>query len=395
MTDVSVLPRQIQGRASACAVRREEIAKHPAWKSAFANQRKDYRYYEIVEDTIDQGFDYRYLRVEDAGGRTVGVQPLFLLDQDLIAGAGGTPQKIVGSIRKWVPRFLFMRTLMLGCAAGEGHLDYQDETDAEVVAQSIANELRRLARQARASLVVLKEFHARYRLPLARLSRTGFTRVPSLPMTRLSIDYKSFDEYMTKALSKATRKSIRRKLRAAEEGSPLVMEVVEDISPYVDELHPLYLQVYERSTMHFEKLTKKYLCELGRRMPDKARFFIWRQEGKAVAFSVCLVHGDTIYDEYLGLDYSIALDRHLYFVTLRDIVQWGMDRGYKWYVSSALNYDPKLHLKCELVPLDLYVLHTSPLINFFMRRVLPWLEPTSRDPALPKFPNYAALWGDE
>src|SRR5581483_7598475 len=140
--------------------------------------------------------------------------------------------------------------------------------------------------------------------------------------------------------------------------------------------HPLYLQVYERSKLHFEKLTKEYLCDLGRRMPDKARFFIWRQEGKAVAFSICLVHGDTIYDEYLGLDYSVALDRHLYFVTLRDIVQWGMDRGYKWYVSSALNYDPKLHLKCELVPLDLYVLHTSPIINFFMRRVLPWLEPT-------------------
>src|SRR5581483_3774212 len=186
MTEVSVLPRQNQGCASTCAVGRKEIAEHPAWKSAFASQRKDYRYYEIVEDTILQGFDYRYLLVEDSEGRTLGVQPLFLLDQDLIAGTGGAVQAVVGKIRRLFPRFLFMRTLMLGCAAGEGHLDYQSDADAEVVAQTIADELRRYARQARASLVVLKEFHAEYRRPLARLSRKGFTRVPSLPMTRLS-----------------------------------------------------------------------------------------------------------------------------------------------------------------------------------------------------------------
>ena len=53
-------------------------------------------------------------------------------------------------------------------------------------------------------------------------------------------------------------------------------------------------------------------------MPDRARFFIWRQDGKMIAFALCLVHGDTIYDECLGLDYSVALDLHLYFYTMRD-----------------------------------------------------------------------------
>ena len=72
-------------------------------------------------------------------------------------------------------------------------------------------------------------------------------------------------------------------------------------------------------------------------MPDKARFFIWRQNGRAIAFSVCMVAGDAVYDECLGLDYSVALDLHLYFYTFRDIVSWAMARGYKWYVSGPLN----------------------------------------------------------
>ena len=163
----------------------------------------------------------------------------------------------------------------------------------------------------------------------------------------------------------------------------------------MDEVYPLYLQVYQKSPLQFEKLTKDYLRRLGREMPDKARFFLWRQNGKAVAFSVCLVNGDTLYDEYLGLDYAVALDLHLYFYTLRNIVSWAMAHGYKWYCSSALNYDPKLHLKCELVPLDLYVAHTSAVANFFLRRILPLLEPTRNDKTLSKFPNFAAVWGGE
>ena len=62
-------------------------------------------------------------------------------------------------------------------------------------------------------------------------------------------------------------------------------------------------------------------------MPDRVRFFVWRQEGKAIAFSLCLVHDGTIYDEYLGLDYRVAFDLHLYFYTLRDILTLGARAG--------------------------------------------------------------------
>ncbi len=62
-------------------------------------------------------------------------------------------------------------------------------------------------------------------------------------------------------------------------------------------------------------------------MPERVRFFIWRQNGKAIAFSVALVHDGTIYDDYLGLDYSVALDLHLYFHTFRDILSWSLAKA--------------------------------------------------------------------
>jgi predicted N-acyltransferase len=85
------------------------------------------------------------------------------------------------------------------------------------------------------------------------------------------------------------------------------MSVVSDAEPIIDELYPLYLQVYERSKFHFEKLTKEFFCRIGSLMPDTARFFIWRQEERAIAFTLCLIEGDELYTEYLGLDYDVAL----------------------------------------------------------------------------------------
>jgi predicted N-acyltransferase len=80
------------------------------------------------------------------------------------------------------------------------------------------------------------------------------------------------------------------------------MEIVSDVAPVVDDIYPLYLQVYTRSRFHFEKLTKEFLCELGRRIPDKVRFFLWRHQARIVAFTISMVEDDAVYVEYIGLD---------------------------------------------------------------------------------------------
>jgi predicted N-acyltransferase len=246
--------------------------------------------------------------------------------------------------------------------------------------------LRTYARRKKASLIVFKDFPANYRSTLDVLRTNGYARIPSMPMTRLLLNHANWDEYFA-TLSKATRKDLRRKFRKAQHAPRIELEIVTDITPFVDEIHPLYLAVHERSELKFETLTKDYFCAIAERMPERARFFIWRQNEKIVAFSLCLVCGEAIYDECIGLDYSVALDLHLYFYTLRDIISWALQQELKYYYSNPLNYEPKLHLDCELVPLDLYVMHTNSLLNPVFRRVIKYLGPTQHDPVLRKFPN--------
>ena len=367
-------------------VTRAELQSCGAWKRAFQDKCKNYRYYEIVEETLEGDFEHHYLLIEDQAGTVRAIQPVFLVRQNLVEGLPGKIRSVVDVIRKIFPRFLTMRVLMVGCAAGTGDLGACDEKDDAWVANALQGSLRTYARQKKASLVVLKDFPAKYRSALETFVLNGYARIPSMPMTRLSLRYENWDEYF-RTLSKATRKDLRRKFRKAERAPKIEMEVVSEIGPLIDEIYSLYLAVHERSPLKFETLTKHYFCAIAQRMADRARFFIWRQSGKIVAFSFCLVCGDAIYDECIGLDYSVALDLHLYFYTLRDIISWALQQGLKYYYSNPLNYEPKLHLDCELVPLDLYVRHTSRLLNPIFRRVIKYLGPTHHDPVLPRFSN--------
>ena len=177
--------------------------------------------------------------------------------------------------------------------------------------------------------------------------------------TMLNIRYDSFDAYVAKALKSSSRKKLRKNFEATAGLSDIRMSVTDDAASFVDELYPLYLQVFERSRMQFEKLTKDFFRQIGQRMNDKVRFFAWRRGNMLVAFSLCMVQGDLLYAEYVGFDYAVALDLHLYHYVVRDMINWGISKGYKWFRSSGLNYDPKLHMRHRLDPIDLYVRHTS------------------------------------
>jgi hypothetical protein len=373
------------------AASRAQIERCPSWPPAFASERKDHRYYELVEDTIHQGFDYQYFVLKDEGGEIRAIQPFFMNDQDLLAGTGPRIRNLTAFVRRFWPRFMRMRTLMIGCAAGEGHLGAGDEPSRVFLAEQLAQALPDQARHFKTKLIVFKEFTAADRPVLSRLLDRGFTRIPSMPMTRVSLGFASFEDYLSNRVSRAMRSKLRRKYKASERRGALEMRIVTDITPYISEIYPLYLAVFEKSKLHFEKLTPEYFCEIGRRMPDKTLFFLWRYNEKIVSFNLCLINGKSICTEYLGLDYDVAYDFHLYFIAVRDVMEWAISNGYQWYCSTGLNYEPKYHLRHQLDPLDLYVNHTSWVFNVILKATLSYLEPTRHDQMLRRFSNYKDL----
>lgn len=360
------------------------VRSWPLWAESFSGSVKDHRYHELVADTL--GFDCRVLVVEDESGTPLALQPCFFTEQDLVAAAPAPLRALVRHARRWWPGLLRLRMLMIGCAAGEG------EITAEPHLKILRDALPGLAREHGAALVVWKDVPAHYRGAM-EVVRSRFARIASMPAATLALGFASFDDYLARALSHASRKNLRRKFRHAAGAAPLAMSVVAQLDGCLTEAHGLYLQVFARSKLQFEKLTVPFLIGLQERFGDEARFFLWRQDGRLVAVSICLVRDGILYDEYLGLDYRVALDLHLYFATFRDVLTWALAHGIHTYHSTPLNYDPKLHLGMSLKPLDLYVAPAAGWFFPLLKLAIPFIEPTQAEPVLRMFDNFPELRG--
>jgi hypothetical protein len=351
------------------------------WARGFSETPKDFQYYELIEQTMGSAFEYRYLAVFDRTNQPVALQPLVLTTQDLTVSASEAIVRFVAKLRMLWPRLWRIRMALAGCLVGEGETGAIESV--EVAIPLVAESLERYARGQGISLVAFKDFPTRLRRAFSCLSRLGYARVAGFPPVTLELNFASFDEYMAMQLSRATRKNLRRKFRAAADASPpLALEVWTDAEQIIDEIYPLYLAVAQTSAIRFEVFTREYFLKAGRCAPGKFRYFIWRQGYRAVAFSFCTIWNGTLYDNDIGLDYTVAYELNLYYVTFRDLLNWALANGLQRYASAPFSYDPKLRLRLQLQPVDVYVKHISPWLNPLIKILALLFQPARTDPVL-------------
>lgn len=358
------------------------------WEAAFGDSHKDFDYYQLIEETMTSGFAYRYLLLCDEHRDPVALQPLVMVDQDLAATMEGTIGRVIGFIRKFWPRFLRSRMLLAGCLVGHSRPGVIAPANPSRVSALLAEALLTYAARQKISLISAKDFPAVLRDELFPFVAAGYTRLGGFPPLTLDLNFPTFDRYMETRLSRTTRKGLRRKLRKTEKTRPpITLEVLSDCRAVIDEIYPLYLNVARRAPVEFEIFSREYFLEAGRRMQDRHRYFVWRRGGKAIAFSFCTVWNDEFHDNDIGLDYEVAHELNLYYLTFHDLIVWALQHGLRSYHCAPFNYDPKLHLRLQPVAVDLYVRHRSAPINLLLKWFAPFFAPAKSDPALRKFRN--------
>jgi hypothetical protein len=352
-------------------------------RRALASQSKDFRYYEVCFETLSAQFPQHFLVLENSATGAVAVQPVFFVDQDVLEGLPRKVHALLAAPRRFFPRWLKMKMLVAGCAAGDGALDCTEPWAIE----SLHEALGQYARRTGAAMILLKDFPSSYRRALALFAERDYRRVPSMPGCALAFDFKSFEDFMRDRLGR----KLRYKYIKLNKQPSAPMEVLTEVTPIAAELCALYEQTHARSQMRFEKLTPAFFARLGETLPDRVRYFVWRHEGRIAAFALCIIHDGAMWHLNIGFDYAVSLDLQLYYVTMRDLFRWALAEGLTRYETGQLNYDPKLHFKMRLAPLDLYARHTSLLLNPIFKIALGYLQPVRHETLLPKFPNFAEL----
>lgn len=331
------------------------------WDAVCGDLPEGYGYFLALERAALPGFSFFYALIAD-GERLLAVAPLFVCDFALDIPLSGAAGAVIRRIRRVVPRFCVTRTLFCGSPFGEhGFVGVRPGVaDRDAVVGELLRAMDGFSRARRIPFVVFRDFRECDAALLAPLPRRGFARVRSLPNVVTDLDRPTFDGYLA-ALSRATRKDVRRKVKKALAEARVRVEIVEDVAPFADEIYRLYCNTWGSGGTRFGKLTREFFAAAGGLLKPRAKFFLYRADGRLAAFNLCIAHGDLLIDKFIGFDYEVSRAHNLYFVSWFCNIEWCLEHGVRRYQTGQNGYGPKLRLGGRKVPLFAYLRHRNPL----------------------------------
>jgi len=361
------------------AVRRIEEVSPQEWNAIFPDVLEGYDFFKTLDECNLDQFGLYYILVYDRKA-LVGATPCFLVNYSLDTSVSGIIKSFSNSIKKFFPNMFSVKALACGVPMGPGRLGLGGEP--KEVLRAMLRCMERIARKEKASILAFKDFDNYHAKILDPLMKEGFARFDSLPGTEMDIRFKDFEEYMNK-LSGATRYDLRRKFKKVESSVKIEMEVHDSIEGKdLEDIYGLYLQTLNKHDIGFETMPIGFFGNISKNMPGKIKFFIWRIDGKAVAFVFCMLSKDRLIDYYLGLDYEVAHKYHLYFIKFRDVMNWCFKNGITTYEKGVSGYDPKKRLGFSLQPYYIYAMHRNRIVRPVFNRICGLLKFENFDPVL-------------
>jgi predicted N-acyltransferase len=344
-----------------------------AWEACAPEALEGFDYLAAVEAAGLEGFDWRYLVVEEAG-RVVAAAPAFLTDYSLDTTLSDLGRRMIAATRRLAPRAFILRMACLGSPCTEdAALGFAPELAPARRVEALGVLLQafeQAAADAGCSLLAVKDAPGPQAEVWSAAARAaGYQATPGMPGADLAIDFADLDGYLA-TLGAATRKDMRRKLKAM---TALRIEVVDDLTGLEDRVHALYRQTRARSDLQFEDLTPAYFTGVLGGMPGRAFCVLYWFEDALVGCNLLLQDRTTLLDKFFCMQTGVGRRLNLYFVSWFVNVRLCLERGLTRYRSGQAGYASKLRLGSQLVAAQMYFRHRHPLVNGALRWAAPLL----------------------
>ena len=368
-------------RLKARIVKKITDIPEPDWRKVYPDVLESYNFFKNLDESDLDQFTMHYLIVYDRKV-PVAATMFFLLNYSLDTSINGPLRRVTNSIKKRFPNIFSLRTLVCGVPMGEGRIGSAGDDTA--VMDVITRKLEQVAKKYKAAIIAYKDFSKPYLHLLDPLKKKGFKKFDSLPTTVLEVKFKDFEDYL-KTLSAPNRYDLRRKFKRVDGKVKIDYKITDTLDEEeLKGVYKLYLDIVEKHDMGFELLPAAFFKNLPKNMPGKVKYFLWKIDGKLAAFLLCLVSGDTLIDYYVGMDYSIAHQYHLYFLKFRDVLNWCIEKGITRYEMGITGYEPKRRLGFEFVPLYIYVKLRNRALRPVFNFICNFLKFENFDPSLQK-----------
>jgi hypothetical protein len=338
------------------------------FKLCFSPTLEGLWWYETLEQSgLEDQFEFAYALIfEDS--KPIAIAPTFLMNVPMELIAPPEVVKLVNQIPllgKVFPFLVYQRTLFVGSpCADEGSIGLIPNKKLIDIAPTLQNALLERAKQTKADMVTWKDFCEDDARVLAGFAQSvGMFKVPSYPGTMVSLPASGLSGYYSQ-LKSSRRYNLRKKLKRSKERLAIETQVVQNPSePELDEIFGLFMQTYERADMKFEHLNRRFF-ELIAQKPVSYFVLLRNQDsGQLVAFMLCFKLGEKVINKFIGLDYKVAEETHLYFRLWEAALEWVIAGGATEFQSGQTGYRAKIDIGNTLIPLTNFCKHRNPAVH--------------------------------
>jgi predicted N-acyltransferase len=333
------------------------------WNALFPDEIEDGSYYRAVEQSRLAGFEWLYLSVRE-GDRLRAVVPAFVTDYRLDTTLSGPAKRATNAIARIAPRLLAIPMVSLGSPVAEVcHLGFAADCDAAErrrLADALFARLLAFAEERRIGMIAVKDARgADDALWSASCATAGLRRMPGQATAMLELPFRSLDDYLA-TLGAATRKDLRRKLRARD---ALRIEWRTDIDDVLPRIVELYRATLANAEYQFEELTPDYFAGVMRESRGRALCAAYWLGDVLIGFNLVLKNRDRLLDKFFGMDATLGRAHNLYYLSWLENVRYCIDNGIARYQSGQGLEREKLRLGSRLDPNWLWYRHRNPIVD--------------------------------
>lgn len=303
----------------------------------------------------------------------------FLAELDLFTTADGKVkgfyERHKGLLPAFIRRFLKPRVIFIGTTVSEYAL-FPYGIEPMTLKDSVVSKLNESGLRfliikdiPLESYLLSEEENEFSRQLISHLKNNGFFILYGQALAYVPVNFNSTEEYLQR-LSRSRRKDIKRKLRSFSEISIEQIKTGTDFftDSTIDLLYGLYLNVYKKSGIHFDKLALSFFKKVFRDKNNGGIVFLYRHQDRIIGFNLCFIVRDYLVDKYVGFLYPDSHRFNLYFTSWFYNLDFCIRNNLNAFIAGWTDPEIKSYLGAEFTYTYHAVYIKNPLLRFILNR---------------------------
>ena len=339
------------------------------------------KYLQILEQSAPINMICHFIGIFQQG-ELVGIAISQFIDANQLASFGNREKCLKTYFRDFVLKNFASHVLFIGnnMLTGQNAFVFSDKIKASEGLNALKNAsdaLKTIYKNQRKKihLTVFKDFSETEIVDFTKTDFEDFIQFSIQPnmVFGINFDWKTERNYVD-ALTKKYRDQYKRARKKAIDIEKRKLNY-EEILNNEGLIYDLYFHVAKNAPFNTFFLSKNHFSNFKFILKDHFLFYGYFLDQKMIGFNTLIKNGNAMDTYFLGYDEGIQKDKMLYLNMLYDMIAYSINKGFKEIVFARTALEIKSSVGAKPQKTFGLIAHSNPLINRFMPKIFPFLEP--------------------